>query len=272
MKPTNIYLDSMKDQDQIRRLDIKTDPDAVKERALWCGIGPGSRVLDVGCVSGKVSSILHDLVQPGGEIIGIDQSEERIKYAIENFGKSGIDFRVMNILESLEGLGKFDFVWVQFFLEFFRTEAFDIVKKLSSLLKSDGFMCLIDLDYNCLNNYKMPEHMESINNKIINRMESNYNFDPYVGRKLYSFLYDLEFRDIKVHLSAHHLIYGEIQPEDTYNWIKKLELAANLSGDIFNEYPGGRDSFFLDYKNFIQDKRRFIYSPLITCKGKNPEI
>lgn len=272
MTKPNIYLDAMKDKDQIVRLDIKTDREAIIERARWCGIGPGAKLLEVGCVSGKTSSILHELVQPGGKVIGIDHSAERIRYAIENYGGKGIDFKVMDVLGPMEELGQFDFIWVQFFLEFFRAEAQSIVKKLSSLLNPEGHLCLLDLDYNCLNNYQLPEHMEKINSIIVGKMEMDHNFDPYIGRKLYSFLYDIKCRDIQVNLTAHHLIYGDIKPEDEYNWIKKVELAAHLSENIFKEYPGGLDSFISDYKIFLQDKRRFIYSPLIICKGKRPEI
>ncbi|MCU0822010.1 MAG: class I SAM-dependent methyltransferase [Spirochaetes bacterium] len=271
MQTSNIYLDAMKDRDQIKRLDIKTDPAAIKERARSCGIGPGARVLDVGCVSGKVSSILHELVQPDGEIVGIDQSPERIKYAAENFGNKGIDFKVMNILGPLDELGEFDFVWVQFFLEFFRAEAPEIIKKLSSCLKPNGYLCLLDLDNNCLCHYGFPEQINTVITKIIESSARNHNFDPFIGRKLYTYIYDAGYRDIEVNLTAHHLIYDEIKPEDEFNWIKKVELAARMAGDEIKKYPGGFDSFFEDYKKFLRDHRRFIYSPLIMCKGKRPE-
>ena len=260
----------MEDKDEALRLDLKTDVESIKERAFWCGIGPGARVLDVGCGSGKTSSILHELVQPGGEIVGIDYSEERINYAIKNFGQKSIVFKVVDIFGPVEELGQFDFVWVQFFLEFFQAEAPEIVKKLSLCLKPDGYLCLLDLDNNCLNNYQLTEPMESVINNIIKKLESDFNFDPYAGRKLYSYLYDINCRDIQVHIYGHHLNYGKIKFEDYFNWIKKIELTSRLATDIFKEYPGGYDSFLADYNKFINDNRHFIYSPLIICKGKKP--
>ena len=44
----------------------------------------------------------------------------------------------------------------------------------------------------------------------------------YCGRKLYSFLYDLGFEQIRVNIVPHHLIYGEIRDLDFFNWIKKI--------------------------------------------------
>jgi SAM-dependent methyltransferase len=270
MRKENIYFDSMKSKDQITRLDIKTDSEAIKERAQLCGIGPGARVLDAGCFSGKVSSILNELVQPEGEVVGIDHSEERIRYAIDNFGNKGIDFQVMDFNGPLGELGQFDFVWMQFVLEFFREESPDIVKRFTSCLKPDGYLCLLDLDYNCLNYYQLPDDMEVMLHKVIKKLEMEHNFDPYAGIKLFSYLYDLNYRDIQVNLVPHHLIYGDLKSTDDLNWARKVELASQLVIDIFDEYTGGYDSFFSDFEKFFNDPRRFCYSPLIICKGKKP--
>ena len=72
MKRSNSYL--MENDEEAFRLDIKTDPEAVREQALWCGIKPGLRVLDVGCGPGKTTSILREMVQPNGQAVGIDFS------------------------------------------------------------------------------------------------------------------------------------------------------------------------------------------------------
>jgi hypothetical protein len=42
-----------------------------------------------------------------------------------------------------------------------------------------------------------------------------------VGRKLYTYLYDMGFKDIQAHMMPHHLIYGELISSDDFNWIKK---------------------------------------------------
>ena len=47
-----------------------------------------------------------------------------------------------------------------------------------------------------------------------------------MGRKLYSYPYDLDFEQIDLDLSAHHLIYGEMDEVNRFNWTKKLEVAA----------------------------------------------
>ena len=56
----------MENPDESVRLDVKTDVEAVRNQAAWCGVKPGLRILDVGCGSGKTSSILHEMIQPQG--------------------------------------------------------------------------------------------------------------------------------------------------------------------------------------------------------------
>ena len=261
----------MENLEEAVRLEIKTDPEAVRKQALWCGLKPGLRVLDVGCGPGKITSILHEMIQPDGTILGIDYSEERIHYAKQHYGHVlGIDFQVQDLMEPLDSVGLFDLIWVRFFLEYYRAESPDIIRRLTSCLKPGGYLCLLDLDHNCLNHYKLPAKMESILFQLMGMLEQEYNFDPYAGRKLYAYLYDLGYRDIQLNLLAHHLIYGKIRDEDLFNWIKKVEIASMKTKELFKNYPGGHNAFFADFTTFFLDPRRFTYTPLILCKGKKP--
>jgi 2-polyprenyl-3-methyl-5-hydroxy-6-metoxy-1,4-benzoquinol methylase len=45
------------------------------------GIGPGMRVLDVGCGAGDVSFLLARMVGPSGAVVGVDRSEEAVTMA-----------------------------------------------------------------------------------------------------------------------------------------------------------------------------------------------
>jgi SAM-dependent methyltransferase len=261
----------MENAEEEKRLDIKTDPDAVKEQALWFGISPGARVLDVGCGPGKTTSLLHDLIQPYGEAVGVDIAESRISHARSFYGeKPGIEFHVRDVRQPMKDLGQFDFIWVRFLLEYYRDGAFDIIKNISANLKPGGCICLLDLDHNCLSHWEMPSAIETIVIKAMLHAQDSYNFDLYAGRKFYAHLYDLGFEDISLNIMAHHLIYGELQPADEFNWMKKLEVGAEKAPEIFKTYPGGSKKFLADFKVFFRDPRRFTYSPLILCKGRKP--
>jgi ubiquinone/menaquinone biosynthesis C-methylase UbiE len=261
----------MESESEVWRLDLKTTRKAVIDQALWAGLKPGMRVADIGCGSGKTSFILHELAQPHGEVVGIDGSEERIRHAAEKYRGAGLSFCCRDFYEPLDDLGLFDFVWVRFVLEYHRTNAFAIVRNISRLLKPGGILCLIDLDYNCLSHFGIPARLEQAMFNIMDKLETEADFDPYMGRKLYSFFYDLGFENIEAALSAHHLITGPLGEVDAYNWACKVEIAAKNSGYDYAEYPGGFDEFSDEFMRFFRDPRRFTYTPLISCRGQKPQ-
>ena len=260
----------MESPEETTRLDIKTDPEAVRKQALWAGIKPGMRVADLGCGSGKTSSILRDLVQPGGEVIGVDFVSERCQYARDNYNGSGLRFECLDMRKPLEILGTFDLVWIRFVLEYYLSSSLQILKNILSLIKPGGLCCLIDLDHNCLSHYGMSESLNKTLLEVMELVQQKADFDPYAGRKLYSYLYDLGFKDIEVEVSAHHLIFGEIKEEDAFNWLKKTEVGPRKIGYEFPVYHGSYEAFSKDFLAFFHDPRRFTYTPLISCRGKKP--
>jgi len=84
----------MESDEETFRLDMKIDSAKLEKQALWAGIKPGMRVLDVGYGSGKTTFYLHKLVQPNGEAVGVDNSDERIEYAKMHYGQKGIEYLI----------------------------------------------------------------------------------------------------------------------------------------------------------------------------------
>ena len=265
MKQRRGYL--MESEDEALRLDVKTDAESVENQALWAGIKPGMRVADLGCGAGKTTFHLNRLVQPNGATAGVDIAEQRIEYAKSHYSDEGIEYVSGDIREPLENLGGFDFIWVRFVLEYYLMESFDIVKNISKMLNPGGILCLIDLDCNCLRYFGLPERLDKAVGGMMKLLEKNFNFDPYVGIKLYSFLYDLSYQDIDVNLSPHNLIFGKFSENQKFNWMKKAEIAAKSSGYPFEEYGGKFEEFIEEFKIFFRDPRVFTYTPLITCRG-----
>ena len=265
----NDYL--MENEEESFRLDLKTDPDSVCEQAIWAGLQPGMRIADIGCGSGKTSSILRQEVGSEGSVVGIDSSEQRIKHAQKNYAINSLIFENRDFRQDLTDLGEFDFIWMRFVLEYFRANAFEIVSNVAKLLKPGGILCLIDLDHNCMNHYGHQPRLEATIRDITAHLEVNCNFDPYAGRKLYSHMFDLGLEDIQARVDAHHLIYGELNGVDEFNWMKKLEIAAQKSGCTFAEYGGSYKDFVAEFEQFFNDTRRFSYTPLILCRGQRPK-
>jgi SAM-dependent methyltransferase len=264
--PSDQYL--MESEDEAFRLDIKTDPQAVRRQAEWCGVKTGMRILDAGCGSGKTTAVFHDLIQGRGEVTGVDYGKNRIEFARKNYrAGNSLNFYLRDIRNSLDDLGQFDLIFVRFVLEYYRIGALDIVKNLMKYVKPGGSLCLLDLDNNCLNYFDPPEKMAALFPRIMSFIDRKYNFDTFAGRKLYSYLYDCGFNNIEMGMEAHHLIYGEAKEGDLYNWMKKMEIGAIKTDNLFSDYEGGVKAFINDFEKFFRDTRRFLYTPLLMAKG-----
>jgi SAM-dependent methyltransferase len=264
------FVNIMESEEETLRLDIKTDTKVIENQALWAGLSPGMRIADLGFGSGKTTRCLHRLAQPGGKTVGVDIEKNRIEFAEANYSGEGIEYHCRDLREPISDLGLFDFVWIRFVLEYQGSRIVDILNTIDTILKPGGVVCLIDLDYNCLTHYGIPERLESALLGTISRLADNADFDPFVGRKLYSCLYDLHYQEIAVDVSPHHLIYGDLGEVDAFNWIKKIEVAAKNSGYDFAEYGGDYDAFRKEFKESFANPRRFTYTPVICCRGKKP--
>ncbi len=270
-KPMSDRCYLMEGEDEAIRLDVKTDGRTVEEHARWAGIRPGMRVADLGCGSGKTSFHLNRLVQPGGQTLGVDIAAQRIAYARAHYEAPGLGFTVRDIREPLDDLGLFDFIWVRFVLEYYRAQSFTMIRHAAGSLRPGGTLCLIDLDCNCLRFHGFSPRLERAVLRIMERLEQHCNFDPYVGVKLYSYLYDLGFEDLQVMVAPHNLVYSTFKENDRFNWKKKAEVAGRQSGYGFDEYPGGYDEFIAELDHLFSDPRVFTYTPLLICRGSKPE-
>lgn len=258
----------MESQDETLRLVKKTSSAAVLAQARWAGLHPGMRVADIGCGPGKTTISLLEAVLPGGTAVGVDASRERLDFARDEYAGPGIEFHCRNALEDLTDLGTFDFVWCRFLAEYYRSNLPQLLTSLDLLLDPGGILCVADLDYNCLTHYGLPERLEVTIQEVIRILHDTSDFDPYVGRKLYSNFYDMGYSEIDVKVDAHHLIFGTLGEVDRYNWEQKLVVGAQRAGCQFDLYPGGFDEFAQECRSFLNDPRRFTYTPLIICRGR----
>lgn len=262
----------MEGRDEIKRLEVKTRGAIVRQQARWAGLKPGQRVADIGCGPGKTTANLYRVVQPGGSAVGVDTSAHRIAHARKTYKGDDIEFVQRDFSKPLDDLGLFDFIWVRFVLEYYLSNSFDIVQNLVRNLKPGGILCLIDIDHNCMSYHGLPLRLDKTIKGIMEKVEREDNFDPYAGRKLYAYLYDLGFTEIDVSLSAHHLIFGPLDDIDAFNWRTKVEVGVQQSGYHFeDDYPGGYEEFYQEFDAAFKDERRFIYTPLISVRGVKPE-
>jgi len=92
------------DPDELDRLiaQARFFGDLTEEVLRRAGVGPGMRVLDLGCGTGDVSFLAARLVGPTGTVLGVDRSAEAVATATDRAGQAGIDnvsFTVADLAE-----------------------------------------------------------------------------------------------------------------------------------------------------------------------------
>jgi ubiquinone/menaquinone biosynthesis C-methylase UbiE len=110
------------------------------------GIGPGMRVLDVGCGAGDVSFLAARLVGPEGAVIGLDISSEAIRLATERAGQAHVG-NVEFICEDAANLlleRPVDAVVGRLVLIFFPEPA-AVLRRLLRNVRSDGIVAFQEL-------------------------------------------------------------------------------------------------------------------------------
>nr|WSZ13602.1 class I SAM-dependent methyltransferase [Streptomyces canus] len=106
----------------------------------FSGIGAGQSVLDVGCGRGAVLLPVAEAVGPSGEVVGIDISEEMVKYAENDARERGfghVTTRVMNGQQPDYPQARFDAV-IGGFSVFIWTHGSAELQPYRELLRSGG--------------------------------------------------------------------------------------------------------------------------------------
>ena len=100
-------------------------------------------------------------------------------------------------------------------------------------------------------------------NEILAELGKRKLFDPFVGRKLYSYFFKNGLSKIQVHFRAHHLFYGEMRLEDDINWTAKVDKLMDLNLPVSFDMATFKKKFF----EMFRSPERFSYTPLIIVEG-----
>lgn len=150
------------------------------------GIGPGQRVLDIGCGAGAVTRMILERVGPSGEVVGVDTHGEALAVARANMTEAGLSNArfVETDLNALPAeIGRFDAIAGRRVLMYQR-DAGAALRHLHEVLKPGGLLALQEHDSTAtpVRLAALPLH-ERIHRLIWETVRSE-GADPHVGMKL----------------------------------------------------------------------------------------
>jgi len=257
----------MEDPREAKRLEAKVDAHAWVQKYLAHRVGAGAEVLSVGCGPGV---ILRELIALGKSIkaTGLDVSADRIQEAQERHrGVEAMNF-VRGDAQAMEfPSSRFDLVYSRMLIEYLKDKQ-QAVREMVRVCRPGGTVLLQDLDGQLLWHYPEDVQMQSNTEKVVNALAVT-GFDPFVGRKLFSFAHKAGLQHIDVQVESYHLIAGVVAPEILKQWELKLEIAAPQLKKVLGSEAAAQQHAqrFLEY---LRRPDTLTYSAVFTVSGKKP--
>jgi SAM-dependent methyltransferase len=133
---------------ELQRLGFQHRVWSASAAALWerAGIGPGQRILDVGCGPGFATLDLHRMAQPDAEVLAVDVSERFLAHlssAAERLSVPGIRTLRSDVQEMTLPEGHFDLAYARWVLCFVPDPA-AVVRKVARALRRGGRFAIQD--------------------------------------------------------------------------------------------------------------------------------
>jgi ubiquinone/menaquinone biosynthesis C-methylase UbiE len=258
----------MESKVEAERLLQKSDEASSREQLVLTGLSRGMTAVDAGGGAGFVTRIIADLVGDHGKAIILDQSGDRLEAArayCQPFGH--IDFIQTSLEKILLPDASVDYIWCRFVFEYLKDPK-TTFKEFIRIAKPGAKIVVADLDYNCMSHYPLEPRLEIQLREIASELERTKFWDPYAGRKIYSYYAENGLSDVQVRLIPHHLIYGESNPRDIANWKQKLEIIDQLTKAGTIRLSFDLEKFKTEFFKFFENPNRFSYSPLILVEGR----
>lgn len=265
----------MESDKEAERLHIKSKAEKTREQLIDTDIlslGPDSLILDAGSGIGHAAEVIGELLHEHGleSRVGLlDQSEKRLAAArirLEKDPKAKYDYIPCDLTDIPLESNSVDYIFCRFVFEYLQDPQ-AVFDELFRVLKPGGKLVLGDLDYNCMTHYPLDPQLEADLDHVMKALQAKGFFDPYMGRKLYSYFFRSGLARIRVHFYAHHLFYGDLAPEDEFNWLAKLDRLIELEQKGVLKLQIDPERFKKSIYEFLKFPGRFSYTPLILVEG-----
>jgi SAM-dependent methyltransferase len=110
------------------------------------GIGPGMRVLDVGCGAGHVSQLVAQLVEPNGAVVGIDRDNGGLDYARAHVSSTAdVSFVQGDFRDPAAVDEDFDAVVGRYVL-MYQADPIDAMHTLAARVRPSGVVAFVEMD------------------------------------------------------------------------------------------------------------------------------
>ena len=208
-----------------QRLTAQECSNPSQPRLVAAGLGPGMRVVDVGCGAGATLPAMLELVGPSGHITAVEPNEERLAAAQVSTGSPQVAFVRSSLPRISLPSASADFVWSQFVFEYLADPA-AALEELIRIARPGGKVVVSDVDGVGLGLWPLPELVREGAPRFL-RALARTGFDGDIGRKLFTLFHHAGLTQVRVHLSHLYLCAGAA--ERLYDdWVQRFKVLAPI--------------------------------------------
>lgn len=255
----------MEDPREAMRLEVKVDPHTWVQKYVAGRIRAGAEVLSVGCGPGV---IIRELCALDASIraTGVDISDERVREAKQRNRENPQASFIRGDAQAMDfASNSFDLVYSRMLLEYLKDKE-SAVREMARVCKRGGTVLLQDLDGQLLWHYPEDPEVQGTVEKVVRALAPT-GFDPFVGRKLFSFAQRAGLKKIGVQVECYHLIAGEIEPAILEQWELKLEIAGPQLARLLGSKSEAREQSER-FLNYLRRPDTLTYSIVFTVTGE----
>jgi SAM-dependent methyltransferase len=246
---------------EAQRLLDKVDPDAWIAKFIEPYLTGVRNFLSVGCGPGVfLRELAVNHLQM--DVAGVDLSVSRIRDAEKRL--NGLPNARVCVGEATAlpfDDNSFDIVFSRFLLEYL-PDKLAAVREMARVCRPGGMVMLQDLDGQLVWHFPQDPAIQSATEQVVNFLAST-GFDPFVGRKLFSFCLDAKLEEVRVQVDPYHLYAGTINEEEFANWRSKLEIARPQIGTALGSDEAAR-KFSERFLEYLRNPETLTYSCLFT--------
>ena len=179
----------------------------------------GKKILDAGCGTGSLSSILSKKFK--AEIHGCDSSLSRLEQA-RSLG-SGVSYFQSDITNLKTPDHFYDTIFTRFVLEH-TPHPGNMLRELKRVLKVGGEIIIIELDGLIFNLYHQSQELKN----YLKLLEEKLPIDLFIGRKIPRMLHDYGLQISSCHVQPMVFSNQDLEVE-SQNMIMRFEQSKNIS-------------------------------------------
>jgi SAM-dependent methyltransferase len=257
----------MDDPREASRLSRKVDPEQWVARYLSRLLPRAGNVLEVGCGPG-VMAYAAARERSTLTVTGVDISSAR-------FARSAAERPRNVVLREADAAnlpfanGTFDLVYSRFLLEYLSNKQ-RAVDEMVRVCGVGGKVLLQDLDGQLVWHFPKDVELQEGLSRVLGALEKR-GFDPFVGRKLFSFCKSAGLNNIRVSAESYHLYAGPIDDRNLQLWQTKFDIVLPIAASVLGGEPAAlalRERFL----NYLKRDDSLTYSVLFTVEATKPAI